>query len=86
MYKFKNMTRRPDFQKNYKSSSYADNDAFLEMKRKAIFGISGQEFHALLEKIQSTNSTICQNNIEDSYLIHICCPMLVTITNGSMQS
>lgn len=65
--------KEPTFSKNYKSSSYADNDACSEMKRKAIFAMSGQEFHALLEKIQSAHSAICQNNIHDSYLLPDAC-------------
>lgn len=51
----------------------SDNDVCSEMKRKAIFAMSGQEFHALLEKIQSAHSAICENNIQDSYLLPDAC-------------
>jgi len=65
--------KEPALSRNYQISSCADNDACSEMKRKAIFAMSGQEFHALLEKIQSAHSAICQNNIQDSYLLPNAC-------------
>ncbi|XP_057844079.1 tRNA:m(4)X modification enzyme TRM13 isoform X2 [Cryptomeria japonica] len=53
--------------RNFLSSSHSDNKATQSMKRKAIFTMSGDEFYALVEKIESAHLAICQNNIDKSY-------------------
>ncbi|KAH9290713.1 hypothetical protein KI387_034830, partial [Taxus chinensis] len=55
-------------QNNSSSFVYADTDATQNMKRKAIFAMSGHEFYALVDKIESAHSVMCQNNIHNSYL------------------